>query len=92
MGICPISDKGRYVYFLHNSSPGDRIEFERGPEILREKLQGCGGLIPPLAETTRDPGLVSFRPLEWLLLPSPWYRRRLAVVGDAAHANPPNLA
>lgn len=92
VGICPISDEGCYVYCLHNSSPGDRVEFERGPEILRDKLQSYGGLIPPLAATIRDPRLVSFRPLEWLLLPKPWYRGRVIVIGDAAHANPPNLA
>jgi 2-polyprenyl-6-methoxyphenol hydroxylase-like FAD-dependent oxidoreductase len=92
VGICPISHEGCYVYCLHNIAPGQRIEIERGPHELRERLRDYGGLIPALAETIRNPDTVSFRPLEWLLLPSPWYRGRVVLIGDAAHANPPNLA
>jgi 2-polyprenyl-6-methoxyphenol hydroxylase-like FAD-dependent oxidoreductase len=92
VGICPISDEGCYVYCLHNTSPGDRVEPDRGPELLREKLRDYGGLIPALSEAIRDPRLVSYRPLEWLLVPKPWCRGRVVLMGDAAHANPPNLA
>jgi 2-polyprenyl-6-methoxyphenol hydroxylase-like FAD-dependent oxidoreductase len=92
VGICPISQDGCYVYCLHNTTPGERVEPEQGPELLREKLRDYGGLIPPLAAAIRDPKLVSYRPLEWLLVPKPWHRGRVVLMGDAAHANPPNLA
>jgi 2-polyprenyl-6-methoxyphenol hydroxylase-like FAD-dependent oxidoreductase len=33
-----------------------------------------------------------FRPFEWLLLPRPWSRGRVVLVGDAAHATTPHMA
>ena len=32
------------------------------------------------------------RPFEYLIVPSPWHRGRITVIGDAAHATTPNLA
>jgi 2-polyprenyl-6-methoxyphenol hydroxylase-like FAD-dependent oxidoreductase len=32
-----------------------------------------------------------YRPLEALLLPRPWYRGRVLLIGDAAHATTPHL-
>jgi 2-polyprenyl-6-methoxyphenol hydroxylase-like FAD-dependent oxidoreductase len=32
------------------------------------------------------------RPVERLLLPRPWYRGRVVLIGDAAHATTPHLA
>jgi 2-polyprenyl-6-methoxyphenol hydroxylase-like FAD-dependent oxidoreductase len=34
---------------------------------------------------------VVYRPLEALLLPRPWYRGRILLIGDAAHATTPHL-
>jgi 2-polyprenyl-6-methoxyphenol hydroxylase-like FAD-dependent oxidoreductase len=35
---------------------------------------------------------VIVRPFEWLLVPSPWYRGRVLLIGDAAHATTAHLA
>jgi 2-polyprenyl-6-methoxyphenol hydroxylase-like FAD-dependent oxidoreductase len=35
--------------------------------------------------------LVVYRPLESVLVPSPWYRGRVALIGDAAHSITPHL-
>jgi 2-polyprenyl-6-methoxyphenol hydroxylase-like FAD-dependent oxidoreductase len=35
---------------------------------------------------------VIVRPFEWLLVPSPWYRGRILLIGDAAHATTAHLA
>jgi len=59
---------------------------------LREKLHGYGGLIPGLVSQLNDPTAVSYRPIEWMLVPAPWHRGRVVLIGDAAHANPPNVA
>jgi 2-polyprenyl-6-methoxyphenol hydroxylase-like FAD-dependent oxidoreductase len=36
--------------------------------------------------------LIVFRPLEGLLVPHPWCRGRVALIGDAVHATTPHLA
>jgi 2-polyprenyl-6-methoxyphenol hydroxylase-like FAD-dependent oxidoreductase len=32
------------------------------------------------------------RPFEYLIVPAPWHRGRITIIGDAAHATTPNLA
>jgi 2-polyprenyl-6-methoxyphenol hydroxylase-like FAD-dependent oxidoreductase len=39
-----------------------------------------------------DPAKVDYRPMNSFLLPSPWHRGRVAVIGDAAHTTTPHLA
>jgi len=38
------------------------------------------------------PAKVDYRPMNSFLLPSPWHRGRVAVIGDAAHTTTPHLA
>ena len=92
VGICPISQDDCYVYCLHSAVAGERRDPATFHLQLREKLEGYGGLIPALAAQITDPSLVSYRPLEALLMPNPWYHGRVLLMGDAAHCNTPNLS
>ena len=67
--------------------PGDRLA-----ETLRERLAGYGGVIGELRETqiTAESEIV-YRPVYSLLVPSPWFRGRVVLVGDAAHATSPHV-
>jgi 2-polyprenyl-6-methoxyphenol hydroxylase-like FAD-dependent oxidoreductase len=42
--------------------------------------------------TLTDPSLVSYTVIESLIVPAPWNRGRVVLIGDAAHACPPTLA
>lgn len=92
VGICPISQEDCYVYCLHRSEIGERRDPATFHLQLRKKLEGYGGLVPPLAAQMTNPSLVTYRPLESLLKPDPWYSGRVLLMGDAAHCNTPNLA
>ena len=37
-------------------------------------------------------GEVDYRPMEAMLVPAPWHRGAVVLVGDAAHTTPPHLA
>jgi 2-polyprenyl-6-methoxyphenol hydroxylase-like FAD-dependent oxidoreductase len=39
-----------------------------------------------------DPERIDRRPLQAILLPPPWYRGRVLLIGDAAHSTTPHLA
>jgi 2-polyprenyl-6-methoxyphenol hydroxylase-like FAD-dependent oxidoreductase len=38
-----------------------------------------------------DPKGVIYRPLETLMMPAPWYKNRVVMIGDSAHATIPQL-
>jgi 2-polyprenyl-6-methoxyphenol hydroxylase-like FAD-dependent oxidoreductase len=92
VGICPMNERDCYIYCIQKAGVGEWRDPATLHEQLRETLEDYGGLIPPLAAQLNDPAHVSYRPLEWLLLPAPWYRGRVLLIGDAAHSNPPNVA
>lgn len=48
-------------------------------------------MMAELREQITDSSLVIYRPLEALLMPAPWYKDRVLLIGDAAHATTPHL-
>jgi len=45
-----------------------------------------------LRDRITDPSAVVYRPIEVLLVSPQWYRGRVLLIGDAAHASSPQLA
>jgi 2-polyprenyl-6-methoxyphenol hydroxylase-like FAD-dependent oxidoreductase len=43
-------------------------------------------------EQVVDPHHITCRPIEVAFCPAPWYRGRVVLIGDAAHATTPHLA
>ena len=48
-------------------------------------------MVADLIEQITDPKGVIYRPLETLMLPLPWHKDRVLIIGDAAHATIPQL-
>ena len=49
-------------------------------------------LVRAIRARLADRPAIIARPFEWLLVPRPWHRGRIVLIGDAAHATTPNLA
>jgi 2-polyprenyl-6-methoxyphenol hydroxylase-like FAD-dependent oxidoreductase len=78
--------------FVTTPEPGNPHYPRKGlAETMRAKVAGCAPAIRVLAEQITDDDGVVYRPLESLLLEQPWYRGRVALLGDAAHATTPHL-
>jgi 2-polyprenyl-6-methoxyphenol hydroxylase-like FAD-dependent oxidoreductase len=93
VGYCPISPSDGYVYIVERAELGPtRFECATLHDAMRERLAGYGGIIPQIATQLSDPRTVSYRPIETLVAPKPWYLGRIVMIGDAAHAGPPVLA
>ena len=90
-GYIPLTPDKMYVFSVVAEPGNPRFPRETLAAEFRGRLQGYGGLLAQLREQITDPGLVVYRPLETLILPSPWYRGRVLLIGDAAHAATPHL-
>ena len=94
VGFSPVSATHMYMFLLHPATANPWIEPQDQPQKLYEAMAGFGGFVPQIRETvlTTNAHSVNYRPLEVLLHPSPWYRERVVLIGDAAHATTPHLA
>lgn len=91
VGICPINEADAYIYCILAAPEKTRPDPDTLHIALRELLNDYDDMVRSLGETLKDPALVSYRPLEWQLLPAPWYRGSVVLIGDAAHSCPPNI-
>src|SRR5579875_599401 len=91
-GLNPVSRDQMYLFFMGTVPENTWMPEERWPEMLKERLQPFGGRVAAVRETLSDKSQVNYRPLEMLLLPSPWYSGRVLLIGDAAHATTPHCA
>jgi 2-polyprenyl-6-methoxyphenol hydroxylase-like FAD-dependent oxidoreductase len=93
VGICPVSREAAYIYIVEAASPDIRYNDDELAAVLIEKLEPyTSSLVRACVQHLTLSDAISYRHLEWLLVPPPWYRDRVLLIGDAAHCNPPVLA
>jgi 2-polyprenyl-6-methoxyphenol hydroxylase-like FAD-dependent oxidoreductase len=94
VGFNPVSSTHMYMFLLHRAPADPWIEATSQPQKLYEAMEGFGGFVPQVRETVRTTNArtVNYRQLEVLLVPAPWHRGRVVLIGDAAHATTPHLA
>lgn len=90
-GFIPLSDTTGYVWLTQAEPDQMRYPTDQLAALFRERLKPCGGVMAELREQIVDSSLVVYRPLEAILMPAPWYRGRVVLIGDAAHATTPHL-
>ena len=86
--------------------PGNRLYMAAGRQMdsrrigLAEAVALLDAIIAPygapliraIRERLVDRPAVIARPFDYVLVPAPWHRGRVTIIGDAAHATTPNLA
>ncbi len=94
LGFSPVSRTQMYMFLLQRPPASPWIAVEEQPRRLYEAMAGWGGIVPQVRQTvmTVNAHSINYRPLESVLLPDPWYRGRVVLIGDAAHATTPHLA
>jgi 2-polyprenyl-6-methoxyphenol hydroxylase-like FAD-dependent oxidoreductase len=91
-GLNPVSRDEMYMFLLEHVPDNRRMPEARWPELLAERLAPFGGIWRELRASLGTESRINYRPLEMLLLPAPWYRGRVVLIGDAAHATTPHAA
>ncbi len=91
-GLNPVSQQSMFLFLVQKIDSDARLPFEQLPALLRDQLTPYKGTLDWVRERIVDPALVDYRPMESLLVPDPWYRGRVVLIGDSAHTTTPHLA
>lgn len=91
-GCNPVSETHMYVFVVENTPEVTRPPRAEWPSLIQEQLVEYGGIIGWARERMTDPDKIDRRPLFAILMPPPWHRGRVLLIGDAAHATTPHLA
>jgi len=92
-GVNPHSRDEMFLFLVQPIRDGQRLPPDQMHVLLAEQLRDFSGDVMLHArEWVNDPANVDYRPMNAFLLPPPWHRGRVAVIGDAAHTTTPHLA
>ena len=92
-GVNPVSRDEMYLFVTEDRPNNDRIDPSRFLSLLRGMIAPFDApLVKTIHDSLNDTSQIVYRPLEALLLPRPWSKGRVVLIGDAAHATTPHLA
>lgn len=92
-GLVPLSRELMYLLLVEKPPADAPLRPAPGElaGLLRERLAEFGGMIARQRELITDPQKVVYRPVEAVFVDPPWYRDRVVLIGDAAHATSPHV-
>jgi 2-polyprenyl-6-methoxyphenol hydroxylase-like FAD-dependent oxidoreductase len=92
-GVMPVSDDQMYLLLVTNEPGNPWMPHESLDHLLRERLQSfTAPVVTAIRDQIDDPSKVIYGPIEEVILPPPWYRGRVLLIGDAAHASGPHVS
>lgn len=93
VGVNPVSKTQSYVFITADEPTKQRFGENEYLERFKKLLeQFIAPLVVALRSGLSERNAIVYRPLEALILPLPWHRGRIVLIGDAVHATTPHLA
>jgi 2-polyprenyl-6-methoxyphenol hydroxylase-like FAD-dependent oxidoreductase len=91
-GFVPLADDLMYMLTIEKPPQGAPLRLSREglAATYRERLASFGGPVALMRELVVDDDAVVYRPVENVVVPAPWYRDNVVLIGDAAHATSPH--
>jgi 2-polyprenyl-6-methoxyphenol hydroxylase-like FAD-dependent oxidoreductase len=90
-GHIPLSHELMYLLLVHPEPHHARFDRSTYVEMLRERLAPFEGVIGDIRDNLREGDDVVYSPLSEVMLPAPWFKGRVLLCGDAAHACTPHI-
>ncbi len=91
-GYCPTGENTLYAYVVEDAQDRSGLSPAEQLATMRELAAAYHGPWDDIRATLTDPARVNYTWFETHVLPAPWHRGRVVLIGDAAHACPPTLA
>jgi len=93
VGLNPVSRDEMYLFVNENRPNRDRLPDDALVDGLKALLEPYAAPLVQQARGMIGPeSQIVFRPLDGLLMPLPWHKGRVVLIGDAVHATTPHLA
>ena len=91
-GYCPTADDSLYAYLVEDAQDRARLSGDQQLAIMRELAANYHGPWDDIRAVMTDPSRINYTRFESHLLPRPWNRGRVVLIGDAVHTCPPTIA
>lgn len=92
IGFNPVSKEQMYMFVTEERAENTRVPAEQLVPQLQALLEPFSApLVRDVRASLGPDSSVVYRPLELLLVPQPWSRGRVVLIGDAVHATTPHL-
>lgn len=89
-GHIPLSKDTMYLLLVVAEPHHVRYDKANFPAMLRQRLAPFNGPLGQIRDELSDDADIVFSPISEVLLPTPWFRGRVLICGDAAHACTPH--
>ena len=91
-GLVPLTSDTMYLLLVSNEPDNPWFAADELGPLLADRLKPFNGMLAPLRnEVTTATGII-YVPIEEVILPLPWSKGRVVLIGDAAHASSPHIA
>jgi 2-polyprenyl-6-methoxyphenol hydroxylase-like FAD-dependent oxidoreductase len=91
-GYCPTGEDSLYAYIVEPAQDRSTLAPAQQLATMKRLSLAYHGPWDEIRELLTDPDAVNYTWFETHLLPAPWNRGRVVLIGDAAHTCPPTLA
>lgn len=91
VGFIPLSATSMYMFLVHAEPERMTVVQEDYGDYVRALMAPYEALPGQVRDSISGPEGIVYSPISDVLLPTPWFRGRLGVLGDGAHACAPHL-
>jgi 2-polyprenyl-6-methoxyphenol hydroxylase-like FAD-dependent oxidoreductase len=93
LGLIPMTAETMYMFVVSSEGENNPIipQEELVPQLKHYVSEFPAQMVQDILEQITDSKKIIYSPLKTLMMPTPWYKNRVVMIGDAVHATIPQL-